>query len=776
MMATATTATKNNNNGDTVDVDNALNHEISTEERKMDENEIELKKKETKNKKKKKKQKIQYRRFGCPAKLASIENLDSSIEKKKKLPSNQYECTLKRRAIYQPKQPPKQKVVVPPSSSTSRRNIFGIPLPIEQDTNNNNNNNPPPQSQQSKESTKKEQEMEYVSGDVSLGMKLNIKQNKVVVTQVIPLVDGRASPAQLTGCITAGDILLAIDGVSLTDVPLNDLIASLKVLTVDNKNQPSFTILFQFGPTPPPTSIHQKPPPPMNTSQYSPVGLVDQFTGLPLFPKQDPTTTFIPPSTIQKEQEESQPVIPDTNDENSSALIMMEREKQEEELFHKKMTAFLSQKNQQEKKRFQSQFFTLNAHCSILLRLSTTKTHNVPMRKRMTRQELLEFGTLALEGARIICIEMEQRAEETSTQNNKRKDPLAIIWSDGKSFSSRSRFSRMSNGGGFSIANSRLLAPVDDVTSESDSSDDDNSISSVIREEEDDEEEDELLIRLAAKDDEWKCDMIEALEKLSVKNREANMIKKGKQHTADKPKEEQQSIFQTLSNENFVEQELFSTILFGQENIEQMTKIMSNRTFALPPDEFTVVLYDLSMHVSSKHTLPKNIITFSPSKHYTNTLPSGNKHTMRQSPEQTEPSVYEDKNHDNLNNNNNNNNKPLQNHTMNNYADQKFLNEYSLFINHPKANQDVLVASTFLLKEAIPTWLETFQPLSWKERRILWPATNNNKSTYNPDEDQDLTIASPQSTWTMNHLNNSRKNLEETIEDIEMHPESRNET
>ena len=758
MAATSTTNTTTTDaDTNTVNVDDALNHETPIEERKMDENEIVMKQK----KKKQTKQKIQYRRFGCPAKLATIENLDSSKPTKKKLPHNQYECTLKRRAIYQPKQRPQQKVV----PSTSRRNIFGIPLPQEQE-------NKPPQSQQ-QESKKEQQKMEYISGDVSLGMKLNIKQNKVIVSQVIPLVDGRASPAQLTGCITAGDILLAIDGVSLEDVPLSDLIGLLKILSAENKDQPSFTILFQIGPTPPPPPpVNQKSPPPTNTSLHAPLGLVDQFTGLPLFPKHDPTTTtIIPPSTTKKEQEdESQSDIPDIIEGTDSSLIMMEREKQEEEIFHKKMTAFLARKTIQEKERFQSQFFTLNTHCSILLRFSTTKTHDFSVRRRMTRQELLEFGTLALEGARIICNEMEQRSAETSTQNNKRKDPLAIIWSDGKSFSSRSRFSRISNGGGFSIANSRLLAPVDDVTSESDSSSDDNSISSVVREEEHDEE-DELLMRLAAKDNDWKCDMIEALEKLSVKNREADMKKKEKQPTPEKPKEDQRSIFQTLSDENFVEQELFSTILFGQENIEQMTKIMSNRTFALPPDEFTVVLYDLSMHVSSKHTLPKNIITFSSSKNYTNTTFFGNNNNnMSLSPQQAEALTYPDKNDDNRNN------KSIQNHTTINYADQKFLNAYSLFMNHPKANQDVLVASTFLLKQAIPTWLKTFQPLSWKERRILWPATNNNNSAYNDDEDQDLTVASPQSIWTANHPNKSRKNLKETIEDIEMHPESRNET
>ena len=47
------------------------------------------------------------------------------------------------------------------------------------------------------------------------------------VQQVTPLIDGRASPAQLTGRIQRGDILLAIDGVCLAD---NNALVGLKPL------------------------------------------------------------------------------------------------------------------------------------------------------------------------------------------------------------------------------------------------------------------------------------------------------------------------------------------------------------------------------------------------------------------------------------------------------------------------------------------------------------------------------------------------------------------
>jgi len=78
---------------------------------------------------------------------------------------------------------------------------------------------------------------EEIVGDTSLGLKLTILQGKVIIQAIDPLIDGRASPAQLCGMISPGDILIAVNGKSLINgtihnpAPMDRIISVLKPLS-----------------------------------------------------------------------------------------------------------------------------------------------------------------------------------------------------------------------------------------------------------------------------------------------------------------------------------------------------------------------------------------------------------------------------------------------------------------------------------------------------------------------------------------------------------------
>eukprot|EP00577_Skeletonema_sp_RCC1716_P006304 CAMPEP_0113404516 /NCGR_PEP_ID=MMETSP0013_2-20120614/18435_1 /TAXON_ID=2843 ORGANISM="Skeletonema costatum, Strain 1716" /NCGR_SAMPLE_ID=MMETSP0013_2 /ASSEMBLY_ACC=CAM_ASM_000158 /LENGTH=626 /DNA_ID=CAMNT_0000290131 /DNA_START=155 /DNA_END=2031 /DNA_ORIENTATION=+ /assembly_acc=CAM_ASM_000158 len=78
---------------------------------------------------------------------------------------------------------------------------------------------------------------EEIVGDTSLGLKLTILQGKVIIQAIDSLNDGRASPAQLCGLISPGDILIAVNGKSLINgtihnpAPMDRIISVLQPLS-----------------------------------------------------------------------------------------------------------------------------------------------------------------------------------------------------------------------------------------------------------------------------------------------------------------------------------------------------------------------------------------------------------------------------------------------------------------------------------------------------------------------------------------------------------------
>lgn len=90
--------------------------------------------------------------------------------------------------------------------------------------------------------------------------------------------------------------------------------------------------------------------------------------------------------------------------------------------------------------------------------------------------------------------------------------------------------------------------------------------------------------------------------------------------------------------------------------------------------------------------------------------------------------------------------------------------------------QDHRMATQFVLNEALPAFLNTFRPLPWQQRRILWPLTSNAGSDVDSrftDGDMTFSVASTSTGWG---TPGQRKNLEEQIEDLELDLEVRAET
>ena len=89
-------------------------------------------------------------------------------------------------------------------------------------------------------------------------------------------------------------------------------------------------------------------------------------------------------------------------------------------------------------------------------------------------------------------------------------------------------------------------------------------------------------------------------------------------------------------------------------------------------------------------------------------------------------------------------------------------------------DKDALLATLFVVNEVFPAWLKSFKPLPWAERRVLWPhtkASTMESSAGSSLGDDLLTLDS--AGVPASPLRAKKKNLRETIEDMELDVESR---
>jgi len=106
-----------------------------------------------------------------------------------------------------------------------------------------------------------------------------------------------------------------------------------------------------------------------------------------------------------------------------------------------------------------------------------------------------------------------------------------------------------------------------------------------------------------------------------------------------------------------------------------------------------------------------------------------------------------------------------------------------------RAGSSVILATRFVLDEALVAWLKTFKPLPWESRRVLWPRVKISPSgggsqsrTMFSDDDDSLSLdsgrMSPATAYstTTNGTWKQTKDLEQQIEDQELDMEARAET
>jgi hypothetical protein len=253
-----------------------------------------------------------------------------------------------------------------------------------------------------------------------------------------------------------------------------------------------------------------------------------------------------------------------------------------------------------------------------------------------------------------------------------------------------------------------------------------------------------LLLRLAARDEIWRSQVIEFLDNVAREamtddddghqnhknDKKPEQQKQQQQSGGSSPKNPaaaavvSQDMNDALSNE-------LGSFLFG----ENMTKILAKHKTprALPPEEVTAVLFDLATRLSA--TVPDEIkaagsLMISPRIGLT---------------------PFEEKQKDD--------------------------------------KSEFMLATRFLLDNALPAWLKTFRPLAWEHRRMLWPVDQvrygststggggGQSSMASSISDDDLTLDSTGSQVTATAARKrKKKDLREIVEERELNIETRGET
>ncbi len=511
---------------------------------------------------------------------------EPSPGKKVYLPLNQYECILKRRAIRKSNAESKLDEIKKKIGTNSTSPKYSI-LPHDESSEMENLEKhgislTPRESLDGNGHEDVEDVMEVV-GDTSLGMKLTILSGKVIVQAVTPLSDGRASPAQLSGKVSKGDVLLSIDGRSLVygvseDFNLDLLVERLKPLSKPDEDgffSRFVKVRFAVGEGLELMSkdalkgehlkkklqldtklIRDRPVEEVgNALRIASYMTVDHFSGAQLW--QQESSPY-----IQKNRKMCGKVNAITSEPpkiDNQLLIPFSSKNYVPLCFAISLQVAWEQTSN--KRRYISAFFVLNDEVSDLLREQSgekkerAKEISLCSSESNAQKELLELGKLALSSAKCLY-------DEVASGSLHNMDPLEVVRSECRSFSSRSRFSH------------KYVPQNND--SDDEASEGDNSI---LNESDLDEIGDEVLFKLAVWNRTWKRRMVETLEAKSI-------------HTKEREKKIERRNIKTDTHNDFLQNLLFGT---------QVTDLMNNKsTVALPPPEITEVLFDLANRVTTR--------------------------------------------------------------------------------------------------------------------------------------------------------------------------------
>lgn len=165
---------------------------------------------------------------------------------------------------------------------------------------------------------------------------------------------------------------------------------------------------------------------------------------------------------------------------------------------------------------------------------------------------------------------------------------------------------------------------------------------------------DALLLGLAAHDEIWRKQIIDALKESIEKMNNGE----DDESENDQKNDYSDDINAALSNE-------LGAFLFG-DNMNSIIK-KKKKSYALPPEEITTVLFDLTTQITT--SAPDEMTTFA--------------------------------------------------ETTNSFS------YHSSFGTQGKARAqhraDIMLANRFILDDVLPVWLESFRPLGLEQRRVFWP-------------------------------------------------------
>lgn len=462
------------------------------------------------------------------------------------LPPNQYETMLRRRAVCKPHE---EQEDVSPTSSV--RSIF-TKSRDEQDDDDDSDNDA------------MEGDEEY--GDISVGMKLNIIGGKVIVQRINALADGRASPAQLTGLIQRGDVLLSIDNVSLVNLPLDQLLNGLKPLSAPhhgNHYKRSLHLRFAAGGglklLEKNESKKPSADPTFALSQY--VTFVDQLSGVPMFEPE------IIPTEPEKPKEEPVPAIPVKAITPSTSLSQSGMSS--DDLISVDIADF----RKFEQQKYISEYFMGNDEFSEILRASPMLLSHefVDGQTPLTFSEMMENGERAMGCAKALFLNMENVDKGNDTRSFKK-------WNSTLSLRSRANARRR-------YVMKNVIQHEEPV--EEEPSDLESSVGSSTSGDADEPTGDELLLQLAAHDEIWRHNVIEVLQNAAKELAEGESVKQiGSDESHDND---------PASSTNGAPQSLES-LLFGSK-VSTMLK-SKKQSHALPPEDVTSVLFDLMTNLT----------------------------------------------------------------------------------------------------------------------------------------------------------------------------------
>jgi hypothetical protein len=514
----------------------------------------------------------------------------------------------------------------------------------------------------------------------------------------------------LAGVIQRGDVLLAIGHLSLVNLPIDQLMQGLNPLsapettTTATGSSPYYKrileLRFEAGVGHELLKSHEDAQKwakkPLAERQddtlneiFSLFPMVDQLSGAPLFEETshiEEEVKHIEADTLNEE--------PESSEENPEDDQHMEKKSKEEASPDELISSILAMQQAMDRERFASEFFNWRDDLSELLRKAVRMVESEEEHgAEMTQSERVELGTKVMKLAKALAFGMEDI--------DKGKDMRSFkTWSTNFSLRSGASARRRHIMDSASLRSHRHHEVETDMDA-SVGSDDSGSM--------DDVDGDALLLGLAAHDGIWRKQVIEALEK-SIEE-----MDNGANENEEEQEEEPAPAIDTA-----LTQEL-GTFLFGKNLNRIITK--KKKSFALPPEEITTVLFDLTTNMAT--TAPDEITVFGA--------------------------------------------------TSNNLTYQS---SYGTLGKAKAAlRADILLANRFILYEALPVWLKSFRALGLDQRRVFWPIMRHSSDSYtgsNLGSDADsLTVESFGSTPRSPNIT---KNLRESIEDQELDIETRAET